>query len=86
LTTTVTLDVAAGEPCSTPATLTPDASATVAYALFRAGAALGSRVRKDMVEVVVDMCIECRVYRATNQISANALSTLERKNRNLIIS
>jgi len=46
----VTLDVAAGAADSTPATLTPEASATVAYALFRAGAALGSRVRNDIVE------------------------------------
>jgi hypothetical protein len=46
----VTLDVAAGAADSTPATLTPEASATVAYALFRAGAALGNRVRNDIVE------------------------------------
>ena len=46
----MTLDVAAGAADSTPATLTPEASATVAYALFRAGAALGSRVRNDIVE------------------------------------
>lgn len=48
----MTLDVAAGAADSTPATLTPEASATVAYALLRAGAALGSRVRNDMVGVM----------------------------------
>ena len=59
LTTTVTLDVAAGAPDSTPATLTPDASATVAYALLSAGAALGRRVRKDILwgDRDVEKCI-----------------------------